>query len=120
MTNRKQYVEIKGPKSSFCIIKIWVPQGSLLGPRLSVIYVNDSTGISNAGNIQLYADDTTAFVVSQTVKGATECLNLLAKDIKLYPGGNPEEDPKQDPNKILRAMAWQDPNQDPDLGPVRH
>ena len=42
----------------------------------------------------------------------------------LIPGGNPEQDPiqdpKQDPNKILRVMAWQDSDQDPDLGPVGH
>ena len=35
-------------------------------------------------NIHLYADDTTAVVVSQTVEGATECLDLLAKDIELW------------------------------------
>ena len=34
--------------------------------------------------IHLFAGDTTAFVVSQTVEGAAECLNLLAKDIELW------------------------------------
>ena len=58
--------------------------------------------------------------------------NFCTRQYQLkYPGENPEQDPKQDPNKILRAMAWQDPiriltgswqdpNQDPDLGPVRY
>ena len=88
LANRKQYVEIKGHKSSLRIIEIGVPQGSLLGPRLFGIYVNDLTGVSKIGEIHLYADDTTAFVVSQTVEGATECLNLLAKDIELWCSSN--------------------------------
>ena len=53
------------------------------GPRLFAIYVNDLTGVSKIGEIHLYADDTTAFVVSQIVEGAIECLNLLANDIEL-------------------------------------
>ena len=83
LTNRKQYVEIKGHKSSLHKIEIGVPQGSLLGPRSFGVYVNDLTGVSKIGEIHVYANDTAAFVASQTVKGATECLNLLAKDLEL-------------------------------------
>ena len=66
------------------MIEIGVRQGSLSGPRLFAIYVNDLTGVSKIGEIHSYADDTTAFIVNQKVDRATECLNLLVKDIELW------------------------------------
>ena len=44
--------------------------------------------LSKIGEIDLYADDRTVFVVRQTVEGATECLNLLAYDIELWCNSN--------------------------------
>ena len=59
-----------------------VPQGSLLGPRLLSIYVNDMLEGSKIGKIHSYADDTTAFMISKTVDEAVLSLNLIAKDIE--------------------------------------
>ncbi len=60
LSDRQQYVDIDGNKSTTLPIKIGVPQGSILGPLLYLIYVND---IGNAchGNILTFADDTTMF-----------------------------------------------------------
>ena len=41
LSNRQQYVDINGTHSTLQIVEIGVPQGSLLGPRLFAIYVND-------------------------------------------------------------------------------
>ena len=41
LNNRKQYVEINGKKSKLLIVEYGVPQGSLFGPRLFSIYLND-------------------------------------------------------------------------------
>ena len=64
---RKQFVEINNKRSSMKNIWYGVPQGSLFGTRLFSIYVNDlSTSVSSA-EVHMYADDTTAFVVVDSV-----------------------------------------------------
>ena len=57
LTNRRQRVAIRGTYSSRATVKSGVPQGTILGPILFLIYVNDiSTKITS--QIKLYADDT--------------------------------------------------------------
>ena len=57
LKNRKQAVYYQGEFSDFKYLKYGVPQGSILGPLLFNIYVNDVTNASNLLNITLYADD---------------------------------------------------------------
>ena len=61
LSNRKQYVEINNERSSCLDIKTGVPQGSILGPLLFLIYMNDIPNVSQAFRFILYADDTTLF-----------------------------------------------------------
>ena len=68
LSNRSQNVNVKGKlHSNVAIIKIGMPQSSLLGPRLYAIYLNDFPSCTKIGEIHLYADDTTAFVVCNTI-----------------------------------------------------
>ena len=60
LINRFQYTEIIGQKSTYQNINTGVPQGSILGPILFLIYVNDINNSTNL-NILCFADDTTAY-----------------------------------------------------------
>ena len=59
LKDRKQLVVIGSHTSSVCNVISGVPQGSILGPSLFVIFLNDITdGLSPGTNINMYADDT--------------------------------------------------------------
>ena len=59
LTKRTQYVDCNGVSSSVREIETGVPQGSILGPLLFIIYMNDIHTVSDNLNFILYADDTT-------------------------------------------------------------
>ena len=58
LTNRKQYVEFNGKNSKIDTISTGVPQGSILGPLLFIIYMNDISKVTDKFHFTLYADDT--------------------------------------------------------------
>ena len=57
LSNRWQYVKLNGRSSELALIDIGIPQGSILGPLLFLLYIND---LPNASNffVKLFADDT--------------------------------------------------------------
>ena len=57
--NRKQYVEVGDFKSEEVAITTGVLQGSILGPLLLIIYINDIALSSDLFKFIIYADDTT-------------------------------------------------------------
>lgn len=59
LTNRVQYVSYNGCKSQTLPLLTGVPQGSILGPLLFLVYINDIHRASNSFSTILYADDTT-------------------------------------------------------------
>ena len=61
LTGRLQYVEVNGACSDSLPITTGVPQGSILGPLLFIIYMNDIPNSSSEVNFILYADDTSIF-----------------------------------------------------------
>ena len=61
LENRKQYVQFDTCTSDMKSIRNGVPQGSILGPLLFLIYINDFPNSSKLFNFLMYADDTTLF-----------------------------------------------------------
>ena len=59
LANRKQYISLNGHDSSLLNITTGLPQGSILGPLLFIIYLNDLCTISPYLDFICYADDTT-------------------------------------------------------------
>ena len=72
LQDREQCVIIAGKKSSMASVRSGVPQGSILGPLLFVLFINDMTEeISEGTRIALYADDTKNLKSIQLSKPAT-------------------------------------------------
>ena len=59
LTKRTQYVQYNDTNSSIREIETGVPQGSILGPLLFIIYMNDIHTVSQKFTFILYANDTT-------------------------------------------------------------
>ena len=61
MENRKQFVHYKHCDSDLLNVCCVVPQGSILGPQLCIIYMNDICNVSKLFKFILFADDTNLF-----------------------------------------------------------
>ena len=57
LTGRRQYVSINGESSSWKDVLSGVPQGSVLGPILFILYINDLPEIVSS-TVKIFADDT--------------------------------------------------------------
>jgi len=73
LTNLKQYVTLSGKNSSLLSIILGVPQGSILGPLLFLIYINDLPDCNKLKN-SLFADDT-------MLLDSHDDLNLLIQNV---------------------------------------
>uniref|UniRef100_A0A8C5Q641 Reverse transcriptase domain-containing protein n=1 Tax=Leptobrachium leishanense TaxID=445787 RepID=A0A8C5Q641_9ANUR len=65
VSNRLQHVAISGSSSFPLPVTCRVPQGSILGPLLFTIFINDLPNICKASTVHMYADDTVNYTRNQ-------------------------------------------------------
>ena len=89
LNDRKQYVKFVNQNSNILSVSYGVPQGSILGPTLFSIYINDLADLLPPENILLYADDTVLYGSNPTeVQKMLDCTydwcgeNLLTVNYK--------------------------------------
>jgi hypothetical protein len=75
LKDRQQRVTINGATSEWGDIEAGVPQGSVLGPLLFLIFINDVTHVTKFCKIRLFADDTCLFIEVDNHEEAARMLN---------------------------------------------
>lgn len=74
LNNRTQRVVLPGVSSPWTTLKAGVPQGSILGPLLFLVYINDIVQDINS-TIRLFADDTSLYIIVENPAIAAQILN---------------------------------------------
>ena len=84
LQDRKQYVSLNGINSETENIVYGVPQGSVLGPLLFLIDVNDISNINPKLKIKLFADDTNMFLYNKNIYTLINDANKAMHDVSIW------------------------------------
>ena len=84
LTDRKQFVFFNGESSEIRSVTCGVPQGSVLGPLLFLVYINDLPNISNKLSFFLFADDTNLYYESNDLVELEKTMNKELKKLTLW------------------------------------
>ena len=75
LSERKQFVSVKGHSSPTCDIICGVPQESVLGPSILLIYINDLPNSSQLSSFFLLTDDSNIYFESEDLTTLTRKVN---------------------------------------------
>ena len=84
LSDRKQYVCANDNDSELLPMTCGVPQGSILGPLLFLIYVNDLALVSKHAATILFADDTNVIYKGKTYEEIKRCIDLDLPNISKW------------------------------------
>ena len=82
LSERKQYVSVNGHITDYLDISCGVPQGSVLGPLLFLIYINDLPNVSKFLSFYLFADDTNIYFEATDLVSLQKIMNRELKYVK--------------------------------------
>ena len=75
LKDRKQFFQIDECASTLLNVTCGVPQGSILGPKLFILYINDICNASTSLKFILFADDTNEFYSGVDIQTICECIS---------------------------------------------
>ena len=81
LSNHNQYVSINGYESGLAALNCGVPQGSVLGPLLFLLYINDLNQAIKFCKVHHFADDTNLLCLSNSIKKLNKLVNADLKHL---------------------------------------
>ena len=84
LSQRRQRVKINGSFSTWKVVQKGVPQGSVLGPLLFNVYINDLFLLMNRAEICNYADDTTLYICDSEINNVIDGLEQDATHLSTW------------------------------------
>ena len=76
LSNRLQYIQVdENCRTEYCVVKCGVPQGSILGPLLFLLYVNDLKNASSVLDPVMFADDANLFYTHSNIQKLFSTMN---------------------------------------------
>ncbi|CAB4032478.1 Hypothetical predicted protein [Paramuricea clavata] len=82
LSDRSQKCQVNGELSTLKYLKYGVPQGSILGPLLFLIYINDLPNCLQHSTARMFADDTNITVSGKSIKEAEVAVNVDLNNIR--------------------------------------
>ena len=82
LSNRQQYVAVDNCASEKHTLKYAVPQGSILGPTLFILYINDLPNIDRFTEYIFFADDANLIITGNTYEEVNNKVNTLLQNVQ--------------------------------------